>query len=479
MINHCRDCGSKLKIEDEKETGLLVLSCSKCEKEFFSYSHEDLQILEPLINEPVQTIERVSAFLSQIKEIIRKIARQEESNVQNSIIDKDVNLTFRMFSEKPNKFQKAFNIEEIDLVKESLILYDQGRIDVKGRLHEELNILERNWMDFGRQDRNILIELYKSFPEETVEASKNIRNTEIRGHYNPDKKSIILQEVSKEALSSADTIPNILRPLFEEKSTVSKKFRALLCHELTHAWLDYKMETSIEDDELEAINEIFAYFTNWVYTSHKFVDADTDLYSRPDLIRWGVVLLTNKRRELEERGMKQHPIDFARSAQLKVYKAAANRDKNRYEVFLRSCLYKKDKRRLQELRRIDGFLEEDFRQLRNLLINTRKNVSDKKDFEEINEVIRRLEWNDPKKLEMRLLKNIKKNATCQNGTYEGLEEISSRIENCLKRELDNLESCIKCIELTKNYVNDNKTLQRLNKFEKDIDNTRKKISSLI
>lgn len=197
-LNYCSECGSELQFKDKRDDGLILLECSTCGKNFFTLStgKYETKIVENLMNSPLELVENVSEFFEDSRQAARETAEKIESNLENSIIDKEKELSFRFFAKQPGRIENAFYEQEKELIVNSLTLYEVENFDIRNKLSEELNFLEKYRIDFGRKDRTILIDIYKSLPQNQEEAKKKIHNTEQGAYYSPKRKSIVLKKIS-------------------------------------------------------------------------------------------------------------------------------------------------------------------------------------------------------------------------------------------------------------------------------------------
>ena len=151
---------------------------------------------------------------------------------------------------------------------------------------------------------DILKQVKYYIPTNQDKGYNNMVDDGAHGWYSSGFNTVVMKRVPDYFFDGVD-IPSVLEPLVDFASfSDEQSINATLTHEFTHAWLEANTRNYGSRDVSGALNEIFAYYTSYVVGGYKFSNSDSDLYDRPDMIRWGVQLLVDKTEEFRDRGRK-------------------------------------------------------------------------------------------------------------------------------------------------------------------------------
>lgn len=431
------------------------------------------------LEDPLYALEEVNTFRNDIEEMLEKKARGIEKGLETSMVDGS--------SFKINEliyFNKRFSLDpDIALLSDSLIIMDfvDNGIDVKERMKAKLVENSENGI-YDEERAEIVRKLIDLFPDNLSEYVDEYIASGAHGTYYSGSDRIVMEKIPSKFVSNAADYPPILRRLVD--LTVIEDERSInqtIAHEFTHAWLNHNSDKYKHEDIPDAIKEIFAYYVSYIIAGYKFSNDESDLYGRPDLIKWGVQLLVDKTEELKDRGSKNTSLDFARKTHLKIYDEAVSTYKADFTVLLRAVLFKEDKRRLQKFRKIDEEIDTGLSGIKHLVFgDAAGGIREKEVIEDLEQLKGEITWEDPEKMERKILEDIVEAATAgDNPEYGGLLWVNYKITEELEYRKEMMEKYLKAFDKVKSKMEDGDFKQKIEEEEKAMMEIDEKLEDLI
>lgn len=476
-MKYCPSCGERISQSLPKDETVRIFKCTKCGTKHFLYRlGEDKDLLEHFLENAEECAERAEIFREEMESALIEEALEMEKDLNTSMATENSLSTNRL-----TFFSTRFDTEGPEpLIARSLLVYgnDKG-IDIKKKLEEAV----REYSDRKINEDELsgfepIRKVWSIMPENQEKGYANLVRTGRYGAYFSGSDSIVMEKISKDIINTISEPPEILVPLLSE-TTISdnKGFRSTLCHELTHAWLNREVPNYSHDEIPSTLNEIFAHYISYQFTGSLYTSKESDSYDRPELISWGVRLLKDKFERLEDRGLETNMIDFTRKMQVKIYQNSIKSFKADFKVFLRFCLFKEDKERLQKIRNLEDNLEIAFGGLEHLLFGDAKaaitNPELKNEIEQLREEI---DWDNPEKIEKRILEDLMDKAI---DNFHSLFWINSHITLELEKEHEMLKSYIKAFEKVAAEINDSEFKNHIKEGENQLVKVEKEIEQLL
>lgn len=233
------------------------------------------------------------------------------------------------------------------------------------------------------------------------------------------------------------------------------------------------------NDDISAIEETFSHFISNYYLQLSNYSVASS-YGRPEYIDWGIKLLE----ELSSLESPSYPVDWARMKALQVFediaqkgqlKAGSNESRDVFTLFLMSLLPEEEKVRLRKFHKINNdHLKRSYRDLKTVLndLETHEYQSHHRDtFEELKKLEERVDWSYPEEIMDEVLHQSLEDGV---GNYS-LEQLHSRIENDLDKEINHTLQLIKLLRrLEKDLSGDierrelEKVVKKFNTVEKEL-----------
>jgi hypothetical protein len=425
------------------------------------------------ISNTVDSYRRCARFREEIEELLRKKAVSIENNLENSMatgnklkINKLVFFTKRIDYEDPKP-----------LIAESLLIYANRRNkDIRNLINNELEAV-----DSDSRKAEILQEVRSLLPRSVEKGYENLVADGAHGWYYSGSHTIVMKRVPSSFLKQLE-IPPVLEPLCEFANYPDEQsINGTIVHELTHAWLNANSSSYSSEDVSGAINEIFSYYTSYVVHGGKFSNEGSDLYDRPELIKWGVQILVDKAEEFRKRGMSQTGIDFARSLELKIYEASTTGRKGDFKVLLRGCLLKQDKKRLQKFRDLNQKIERNLGGIKHLVFGDAQGaLKDTEEGKQLRRLGEQITWEDTSRMEEKILENILNQAIGgENPEYGDLEWVNYKITEELEKRAEMLKKYLKGFEIAKKNLSSGEFQEHIVEAEKEILKLEKQLEHII
>lgn len=476
-MKYCPSCGERISQNLPKDRTVRTFVCTTCGAKHFLYRlGEEKDLLEHFLENPKECAEKAKVFREEMETALVEEALEIENSLDTSMSAGNSltvnNLTF---------FSTRFDEDDAEpLIARSLLTYGENKgIDIKKKLKEAIReYTDREINEDELSEFETIRKVCSIMPENQEKAYDNLVRTGRHGAYFSGSDSIVMERISKEIMTNISDPPEILVPLLSE-TTISdnKGFRSTLCHELTHAWLNKEVSNHTHDAIPSTLNEIFAHYISYQFTENLYSKRESDLYERPELISWGVRLLKDKFERLENRGLETNMLDFTRKMQVKVYQNSVNSYKANFKIFLRFTLFKEDKERLQKIRNLEDNLKITFGGLEHLLFGDAKAaITDPELKSELNQLREEIDWNNPEKIENRILEDLMDKAI---DDLNGLYWVNSYITSELEKEYKLLKSYIRAFEKVAANMENSEFRDNIKKGEKQLLKVEKEIEQLL
>lgn len=436
----------------------------------------DTDPLKDFLENPLKSFNESNKVRESLEEKLREKAMAIESGLDNSIAS-DGSLdpySVIFFTKRHDDRGPA------PLIADSLLAYRADSKNANRDLKERISFyIDKYEKEENEKAVRVLSQVKEYIPNNQDQGFENLVDDGAHGWHYAGSKTVVMKRVPSHYFEGVE-IPPVLKPLVKFASHKDEQsINATMAHEFTHAWLSMNAKNYGSTDIPGAINEVFAYYISYVVSGYRFSNTDSDLYDRPDLIRWGVQMMVDKAEEFRDRGQKKTGIDFGRSIQLKIYENSVTNLKTDFKILLKACLLKEDKRRLQEFRQLDEQIEANLGGISHLLFGDAKgalkNTEEGKMLEELSEEVT---WENPEKMEQRILQNIY-NKAVEEGKCGGLLWVNNQVTDELKKRSDMLQKYINGFEKARKAMRSGEFQDHLTEAEEKLVEMRDSLEELI
>lgn len=405
--------------------------------------------LSSFVENPVKNFSNAASLRKDIEEKLEKKAIDIESGLENSFVTEDSISPYRIvyFTKRLDENGPG------PLIAESL-LYERAMTGQNTNIHRKLH----EAIEMYRRDDNFkavgsLRSVLDYLPADEDEGYNNLVDDGAGGWHYPGSQTIVMKKAPQDFFSDI-TVPPVMKPLVKRTYRSEVNVNKILVHEFSHAWLALNTGNYSDKDTAGAINEIMAYYTSYVVNGYQFSNEESDLYDRPDLIRWGLQLLVDKAEEFKDRGSKKTGIDFGRSLMLKIYENAVNGIGSDFKILLKACLLEEDKRRLQRFRKLDEEVNSTLSSIKHMMFgDVQGTLADTSEGQKIKELGEEITWENPGRMEKVILQNILRKAI-QEKEYGDLEWVNYQITSELEERLEMLDKYRQAFNVAREGLNE-------------------------
>lgn len=456
--------------------------CTRCGNELDRFQGRCCGIthrfgVQDFLRDPQSEIEEVRRWRAAIVGELKSMASNRESWRNNSVSVSDIRL-FNSFSHDGNF------ATEINLCGASMARRERNTgSDVRGRLDQALRSQDLP------DELSMKISGVKNHAR-TAEESYDDYFKSRGACYKVGSDMIVLEHISSGLVNDLGLdmkkVPPILKPMMDYliRDYSSNFFRALIDHELTHAWLKKNTRIGKEqaralsgdittfdsegqpsssqqvlqvtrNSDLRTIDESFAYFLNVkVGNSVPTVQSLKDTgYQDSTLIKWGSKIAHQKYQRMNGRGKIEGgndvAVDWARELEAEIYHEILMKgqvDRRPMISFLKHCIYSSDKEKMKNIKKIvEKELKlalKDVKSILNRIEDYEQSQKHRGLVSDVRTVEEDFNWGEPDQFEEKILNDILEAAAKsikERDNLKTLDWVSRALKQIIADELSNLK----------------------------------------